>query len=126
MSMSNITLLDEAFVDRKSYSDVISLAVKIIKQVKAKEFLVADATGYRSIELRGTVINQHKKNLREQNYVKIELATVDIIKQKIFLSTKTKIINIREFQVDETKPAKVCIYPFTINKMNYKRIHTIY
>ena len=39
------TSLDEVFLGRKSYIDVITLTVKIIKHVNAIQFLVADATG---------------------------------------------------------------------------------
>ena len=116
--MSWVTPLGEAFVSRKRY---INLTIKIIKQVRAKQFLVADATGYRRIEVCGVVPHKHKKNIREQNYVKIESAEVDHNNRKIFLVMNTRIFNIREFPVDETKPAKVCIFPF---KMNYKRIPT--
>ena len=121
--MSRVTSLGEAFVGTKSY---INLTVKIIKQVRAKQFLVADATGYRKIEVCGVVPHKHKKNIREQNYVKIESAEVDHNNRKIFLVMNTRIFNIREFAVDETKPAKVCIFLFTIIKMNYKRIPTNY
>ena len=114
--MSRVTSLGEAFDGTKSY---INLTVKIIKQVRAKQFLVADATGYRKIEVCGVVPHKHKKNIREQNYVKIESAEVDHNNRKIFLVMNTRIFNIREFAVDETKPAKVCIFQFTINKMNY-------
>ena len=78
-----MTSLGEAFVGTKSY---INLTVKIIKQVRAKQFLVADATGYRKIEVRGYgyVPHKHKKNLCEQNYVKIESAEVDHNNGKIF------------------------------------------
>ena len=55
--------------------------------------------------------------------MRIEHATVNVVKGKIFLSVGTEVFNVGEFPVDETKPAKVCIFPFTINKMNYKRIH---
>ena len=114
-NMSRVTSLGEAFVGTKSY---INLTVKIIKQVRAKQFLVADATCYRKIEVSGVVPHKHKKNLREQNYVKIESAEVDHNNGKIILALRTSIFNIREFPVDETKPAKVCIFPFTINKSN--------
>ena len=120
--MSTVTSLGEAFVGTKRY---INLTVKIIKQVRAKQFLVADATGYRKIEVSGVVPHKHKKNLREQNYVKIESAEVNHIKGKIILAMRTSIFNIREFPVDETKPAKVYIFQFTISIMNYKRIPTI-
>ena len=118
--MSRVTSLGEAFVGTKSY---INLTVKIIKQVRAKQFLVADATGYRKIEVCGVVPHKHKKNIREQNYVKIESAEVDHNNRKIFLVMSTRIFNIREFPVDETKPAKVCIFQFTI--MNYKSIECL-
>ena len=105
------TQLGDAFFGRKSPSNTITLTVKIIKQVKANQFLVADATGYRKIELHGTVRHQYKKKIRAQNYVRIEHATVDLLKWKIFLSITTEVFNVREFTVDETKPAKVFIFP---------------
>ena len=123
---SEITQLGDAFLGRKSPSNVITLCVKIIKQIKANQFLVADATGYRKIDLHGTLPYRYKKNIREQNYVIIEQATVDDVKGKIFLSVGTEVFNVKEFPVDETKPAKVFMFPFTINKMNYKRIPTNY
>ena len=42
---SEITQLGDAFFGRKSLSNKITLSVKIIKQIKANQFLVADATG---------------------------------------------------------------------------------
>ena len=123
---SEITQLGDAFLGRKSPSNVITLCVKIIKQIKANQFLVADATGYRKIDLHITLPHWYKKKIREQNYVRIEKATVNIVKGKIFLSIGTEVFNVREFPVDETKPAKVFIFPFTITKMNYKRILTSY
>ena len=112
---SEMISLAEAFHGRKSISCDITLTVKIIKQVKSKQFLVADATGYRIIELHGTLRYQYKKKICEQIYVRIEHAKVDTVKGKIFLSMGTEVFNLREFQVDETKPDKVCIFPFTIN-----------
>ena len=120
------TQLCDAFYGRESRSNIITLTVKIIEQVKANQFLVADATGYRKIELHGTVRHQYKKKIRAQNYVRIEHATVDVVKGKIFLSVRSEVFNVKEFPVDETKPAKVFIFPFTITKMNYKRIPTNY
>ena len=122
---SEITQLGDAFFGRKSLSNKITLSVKIIKQIKANQFLVADATGYRKIEVCGVVPHKHKKNIREQNYVKIESAEVDHNNGKILLAMRTSIFNVREFPVDETKPAKVYIFQFTISIMNYKRIPTI-
>ena len=121
--MSRVTPLNEAFVGTKCQ---INLTVKIIKQVRATQFLVADATGYRKIDLHGNLRHRYKKKIREQNYVRIEQATVDVAEGKIFLSIRTEVFNVREFHVDETKPAKVFIFPFTITKMNYKRIPTNY
>ena len=121
---SEITQLGDAFFGRKSPSNQITLSVKIIKQIKANQFLVADATGYRIIDLHGSLRHRYKKKICEQNYVIIEQATVDVVKGKIFLNLGTEVFNVREFPVDETKPAKVVIFPFTINKMNYKRIPT--
>ena len=117
--------LCDAFYGRESRSNIITITVKIIEQVKANQFLVADATGYRKIELNN-VRHQYKKKIREQNYVRIEQATVDVLKGKIFLSMGSEVFNVGEFPVDETKPASVFIFPFTITKMNYKRIPTNY
>ena len=127
MSQAKPTIqLCDAFYGRESRSNIITLTVKIIEQVKANQFLVADATGYRKIELHSTVRHQYKKKIREQNYVRIEQAKVDVVKGKIFLSVGTEVFNVREFPVDETKPAKVFIFPFTRTKMNYKRTTTNY
>ena len=70
--------LCDAFYGRESRSNIITITVKIIEQVKANQFLVADATGYRKIELNN-VPHQYKKKIREQNYVRIEKATVDVL-----------------------------------------------
>ena len=118
--------LCDAFYGRESRSNIITLTVKIIEQVKANQFLVADATGYRKIELHSTVRHQYKKKIREQNYVRIEKAEVNVVKGMIYLSIGTEVFDVGEFPVDETKPASVFIFPFTITKMNYKRIPTNY
>ena len=97
---SEITQLGDAFFGRKSPSNQITLSVKIIKQIKANQFLVADATGYRKIDLHGTLRYRYKKKIREQNYVRIEQAKVDVVKGKIFLSVGTEVFNVREFPVD--------------------------
>ena len=123
---SEITQLGDAFFGRKSPSNQITLSVKIIKQIKANQFLVADATGYRKIELHSTVRHQYKKKIREQNYVRIEKAEVNVVKGMIYLNIGTEVFDVGEFPVDETKPASVFIFPFTITKMNYKRIPTNY
>ena len=121
---SEITQLGDAFFGRKSPSNQITLSVKIIKQIKANQFLVADATGYRKIDLYGTLRHRYKKKICEQNYVIIEQATVDDAEGKIILSVGTEVFNVVEFPVEETKRAKVFIFPFTMTKMNYKRIPT--
>ena len=105
---SEITQLGDAFFGRKSPSNQITLSVKIIKQIKANQFLVADATGYRSIELRGTVLHQHKKNLCEQNYVRIEHATID--KGKIILSIKTRVFNVRKFPINKKNQLRPSVF----------------
>ena len=118
--------LCDAFYGRESRSNIITLTVKIIKQIKANQFLVADATGYRKIDLHITLPHWYKKKIREQNYVIIEQATVDDVNEKIFLDVGTEVFNVKEFPVDETKPAKVFLFLFTMTKMNYKRIPSNY
>ena len=50
----------------------------MIKQVSNKEFLVADATGFHKIQAEGDLPHRYKKKLRENNYVKIKDALVDM------------------------------------------------
>ena len=87
------------------------LTVKVIKQVNTKEFLVADATGFCKIQISG--LHRHgKRNLCENMYVQILDARVDYKQQKIILDDNTEVYYATEFPVDETKPAKVCIFSF--------------
>ena len=84
-----------------------TLVVKVIKQLNAKEFFVADATGYFKIQIASGFING-KQNLYENNYVKIKFAKVDYYEKKIFLYQDTEVLPMaKEFPVDETKLANV-------------------
>ena len=107
--------LDKVFVKTVVSQQVINkktLVVKVIKQLSAKEFLVADATGIGKIQITRGFING-KRNLHENNYVNIKFAKVDYEAKKIFLCEDTEVIPMaKEFPVDETKPANVCIIPF--------------
>ena len=86
-----------------------TLEVKVIKQLNAKEFLVADSTGIGKIQITSGFING-KRNLHENNYVNIKFAKVDYEAKKIFLCEDTEVIPMaKEFPVDEIKPANVCI-----------------
>ena len=89
-----------------------TLEVKVIKQLNAKEFLVADSTGIGKIQITSGFING-KRNLHENNYVNIKFAKVDYEAKKIFLCEDTEVIPMaKEFPVDETKLANVCIISF--------------
>ena len=107
--------LDEVFVKIVVSGQVINkktLVVKVIKQLNAKEFLVADATGFCKIQITSGFKNG-KQNLHENNYVQIRYAQVDYVVKKIFLYEKAEVLPMaKEFPVDETKPANVCIIPF--------------
>ena len=105
-----LTPLDEVFVGRIHHKTRI-LYVKVIKQVSPQEFLVADATGFRKIQIRGIVLHQNKRYLRENHFVKITRFLVDYDLRKVFLHMATEISRVRGFPVDETKPAaNVCTY----------------
>ena len=106
--------LDEVFLKtyyRYKLEFKRELTVKVIKQVNTKEFLVADATGFRNIQISG-LLHEYKRNLCQNDYVQIMDARVDYKQQKILLDVNTKVFYAREFPVDETKPAKVCIFSF--------------
>ena len=107
--------LDEVFVKTVVSGQVINkktLVVKVIKQLNAKEFLVADATGFCKIQITSGFKNG-KQNLHENNYVKISFAKIDYDVKKIFLYEDAEVLPMAiEFPVDETKPANVCIIPF--------------
>ena len=84
-----------------------TLEVKVIKQLNAKEFLVADATGIGKIQITSGFING-KQILHKNNYVKIKFAKVDYYEKKIFLYQDTEVLPMaKEFPVDETKLANV-------------------
>ena len=112
---SPYVLLDEIFVKTVVGEQVINkktIVVKVIKQLNAKEFFVADATGYFKIQIASGFING-KQILHKNNYVKIKFAKVDYYEKKIFLYQDTEVLPMaKEFPVDETKPANVCIIPF--------------
>ena len=92
--------------------DEVDLFVKVIKQVSDKKYLVADATGFHTVQIDGFLLHNSKKKLRKNNYVKIKKAIVDFRRMLILLDMETKIYDVWEFPVDETNPAKftiVCI-----------------
>ena len=112
---SPYVLLDEVFVKTVVDEQVINkktIIVKVIKKLNAKEYLVADATGFCKIRITSGFING-KRNLHENNYVNIRFAKVDYDAKKIFLCEDTEVIPMaKEFPVDETKLANVRIIPF--------------
>ena len=94
------------------------LQVKIIKEVSPTEYIVADATGFRQIDLDKKIFDlnnidisseiywrQNKMLLKENNYVKIKGYGIDFQSKKVILKQKTIITKIEEFPVDQTKPA---------------------
>ena len=92
----------------------MDLKVKVIKQVSNKEFLVADATGFHKIQTEGVLPHKYKKKLRENNYVKIKDALVDLRKLVVKLDMETKVLYVGEFPVDEDNPADVYVCIFII------------
>ena len=97
---------------RSQHLRSVDLFVKVIKQVSAKEYLVADATGFHKIQIERFLLDKNKKKLHKNNYVKIKNAKVDLRSMLILLDIETKIYDVYEFPVDETNPAKftiVCI-----------------
>ena len=118
------TKLDKVFVHSDYQRDEISsfnsdfnsenyLQVKIIKEVSPTEYIVADATGFRQIDLEIELLDisseiygrPNKMLLKENNYVKIKGYGIDFQSQKVILKQKTIITKIEEFPVDQTKPA---------------------
>ena len=86
--------LDKVFVKTVVSQQVINkktLVVKVIKQLNAKEFLVADATGFCKIQITSRFKNG-KRNLHENNYVEIRYAQVDYVVKKIFLYEKAEVL----------------------------------
>ena len=57
------------FFGRKRPSNQVTLSVKIIKQIKANQFLVADAPGYRKIEQSWQENGVAKKFHKQQKYI---------------------------------------------------------
>ena len=92
----------------------MDLKVKVIKRVSKKEFLVADATGFHKIQIEGVLPRKYKKKLRENNYVKIKDALVDMQKLVVKLDMETKVLYVGEFPVDEDNPADVYVCIFII------------
>ena len=87
------------------------LQVKIIKEVSPTEYIVADATGFRQIDLEIELLDissewrPNKMLLQENNFVKIKGYGIDFQSKKVILKQKTIITKIVEFPVDQTKPA---------------------
>ena len=81
--------LDKVFVKTVVSQQVINkktLVVKVIKQLNAKEFLVADATGFCKIQITSGFING-KQILHENNYVKNQICQSWLLwKENIFVS----------------------------------------
>ena len=86
----------------------------MIKQVSAKKYLVADATGFHTVQIEGVLLHNNKKKLRKNNYVKIQDALVHLHKLKIEMDRESKVLNVREFPVDEETPADVYVCIFII------------
>ena len=118
------TSLDKVFVHSDYQRDEISsfdsdfnsenyLQVKIIKEVSPTEYIVADATGFRQIDLEINLLDicsqiywrPNQKLLQENNFVKIQGYGIDFQSKKVILKQKTIITKIEEFPVDQTKPA---------------------
>ena len=123
------TSLDKVFVhsdyQRVEISSINSdfnsenyLQVKIIKEVSPTEYIVADATGFRKIDIDKKIFDldnidisseiywrENKMLLKENNYVKIKGYGIDFQSEKVILKQKTIITKIEEFPVDQTKPA---------------------
>ena len=81
------------------------LEVKIIKEVSPTEYKVADATGFRHIDLEIELLDSsewrpNKMLLQENNFVKIKGYGIDFESKKVILKQKTKITKIEEFWVD--------------------------
>ena len=120
-----MTFLDEVFLEKYTRRckaiDINTLVVKVIKKVNKKEFLVADATGFCKIKIHDLEAC-FKRELCIDNYIIIKDAKIDYQQQEIILDYNSEVTIAREFLVDETNPAKVCIFPLftlliTINKI---------
>ena len=97
-----------------------TLVVKVIKQLNAKEFLVADATGFCKIQITSGFING-KQNLQENNYVEIRYAKVDYVVKKIFLYEKAEVLPMaKEFQLMKQNQQKIYLLILTkLSKILY-------
>ena len=93
---SNIIPLDEAFLDTQSYSDVVSLVVKVFKQSNTKQFLVTDATGYYTTN----------------NFMVMCFTFVNKImwQRGKNLSIKTRIFNIRIFPINKKNQLRPSVF----------------
>ena len=80
------------FVENKEEGNY--LEVKIIKEVNPKVFKVADATGFRQVEIHGTLLDENKRLLKKDNFVKISGFGVDYHQKKVFLKPETIISKI--------------------------------
>ena len=109
---------DEVSSFNSDFNSENYLQVKIIKEVSPTEYIVADATGFRQIDLDKKIFDlnnidisseiywrQNKMLLKENNYVKIKGYGIDFQSEKVILKQKTIITKIEEFPVDQTKPA---------------------
>ena len=113
------TSLDKVFVhsdyQRVEISSINSdfnsenyLQVKIIKEVSPTEYIVADATGFRIIDLEINFQFLWRPNqslLKENNFVRIIGYRIDYECKKVILKQKTIITKIEEFPVDQINPA---------------------
>ena len=120
-----MTFLDEVFLEKYTRRckaiDIDTLVVKVIKKVNKNEFLVADATGFCKIKIHDLEAC-FKRELCINNFIIINDAKIDYQQQEIILDYNSEVTIAREFLVDETNPAKVCIFPLftlliTINKI---------
>ena len=113
-----MTFLDEVFLEKYTRRckaiDINTLVVKVIKKVSEKEFLVADATGFCKIKIHDLEAC-FKRELCVNNYIIIKDVKIDYQQQEIILDYNSEVTIAREFLVDETNPAKVCI--LTINEI---------
>ena len=80
------------FVENKEEGNY--LEVKIIKKVNPTVFKVADATGFRQVEIHGTLLDENKRLLKKDNFVKISGFGVDYHQKKVFLKPETIISKI--------------------------------
>ena len=116
------TSLDEVFLHSDygwfncgNFNSRNYLQVKIIKEISPTEYKVADATGFRQIDLEIELLDissdissewrPNKMLLQENNYVKIKGYRIDFESKKVILNKKTIITKIGEFPVDQIHAA---------------------